>query len=405
MQIMRPQNSENVLAILYCCQPVAYNKMSLSWIMNNSTLNPQSNPRVLSLDVMRGLIMIFLGGESCLLYASLRDLHPSGVYLEIIDMLFEHHPWHGLHVWDLIQPAFMLMAGSALYLSYHFKLQKGISWEANFRHVAIRCLKLFLLGTGLHCVSKGQLVWELWNVLTQLSFTLLLAYIILRKSNRFQLIFSFLLLILTEVLYRYAQIPGYDQPFVIGKNFGSWMDMVLMGKLNNDGWVAINCIPSAAHTIWGVLAGKLLISAGNSQQKIRKLVIAGTIGVVVGYALDLFSITPIIKRICTSSFILASGGWVLLVLALLYWITDVKKVNRYAWIFVVVGMNSIFIYLFYGTVGYQWFNGIVAIFVKGFTGLMGIPDKIQALLSAIVTLFAEWYLCYWLYKKKIFFKL
>jgi predicted acyltransferase len=254
-------------------------------------------------------------------------------------------------------------------------------------------------------VNKGHLVWELWNVLTQLAFTTLVAYLIIRKSTRFQLMFSILLLILTEILYRYVQVPGYDQPFVIGKNFGSYMDMVLMGKTNEDGWVAINCIPTAAHTIWGVLAGKLLVGPRSANEKIRTLLIAGTIAVITGYALDLTSITPIIKRICTSSFILTSGGWVLMFLAFLYWITDVKNFNRYAWIFVMVGVNSIFIYIFYGTVGHQWFNGVVALFVKGFTGMIGVPEKLQALLSAIVTLCAELYLCYWLFKRKIYIKI
>ena len=369
--------------------------------MNKMNITQPKN-RVLSLDVMRGLVMILLAGESCLLYVSMRDLQPNGTSAWLVDLLFQHHPWNGLHLWDLIQPAFMLMAGSALYISYHNRVEKGISWEKNFRHVAIRCVKLFLLGVVIHCVDKGKLVWELWNVLTQLSITTLIAYLIIRKSNTFQVVFSLVLLIITEILYRYVQIPGYDQPFVIGKNFGSYVDMVLMGKINENGWVAINVIPTAVHTIWGVLAGKLLISQTTVSHKIKTLVVTGICALVIGYGLDLASITPIIKRISTSSFVLASGGWVLLFLALLYWITDVKKINRYAWLFVVVGMNAIFIYLFLDTVGYHWFNGFIAIFVKGFTGLLGIPEKVQALLSALVTLLAEWYLCYWLYKKKIF---
>jgi predicted acyltransferase len=368
-------------------------------------MSSQSKNRLLSLDVMRGMIMIFLAGESTLLYLSFRDLQPNGITASLFTLLFQHHPWNGLRLWDLIQPAFMLMAGSALYISYHNKLAKGISWEKNFKHVAIRCLKLFIFGTAIHCVDKGKLVWELWNVLTQLSVTTIIAYLIIRKSDAFQLIFSIALLILTEVLYRTILVPGYDQPFVIGKNFGSYVDMLLMGKINENGWVTINFIPTAAHTIWGVLAGKLLISQTQASHKIKVLVVAGVCGLIIGYGLDMTSITPIIKRISTSSFALASGGWVLLFLALLYWITDVKKFNRYAWIFVVVGMNSIFIYLFFETIGYHWLNGFIAIFVKGFTGLAGIPEKIQSLLSAIVTLFAECYLCYWLYQKKIFFKL
>ena len=361
--------------------------------------------RLLSLDVMRGMIMIFLAGESCLVYVALKDMSVDASYREVVDFLFQHHQWNGLHLWDLIQPAFMLMAGSALYISYHNKSQKGVSWEENFKHVAIRCLKLFILGTAIHCVDKGHLVWELWNVLTQLSFTTLIAYLIIRKSSSFQIAFSVGLLILTEVLYRFTNVPGYDQPFVIGHNFGSYVDMLVMGKINPNGWVFINILPTAAHTIWGVVAGRLLITQIPASEKIKKLLIAGVCALAMGFALDWGGITPIIKRIATSSFTLASGGWVLLFMAFLYWLIDVKKINRYAWLFTVVGMNSIFIYMFFETVGYHWFDGFVAIFVKGFTGLAGAPEKIQALLSALVTLFLECYLCYWLYKKKIFFKL
>jgi len=361
--------------------------------------------RLLSLDVMRGMIMIFLAGESCLVYVALKDMSVDASYREVVDFLFQHHQWNGLHLWDLIQPAFMLMAGSALYISYHNKSQKGVSWEENFKHVAIRCLKLFILGTAIHCVDKGHLVWELWNVLTQLSFTTLIAYLIIRKSSSFQIAFSVGLLILTEVLYRFTNVPGYDQPFVIGHNFGSYVDMLVMGKINPNGWVFINILPTAAHTIWGVVAGRLLITQIPASEKIKKLLIAGVCALAMGFALDWAGITPIIKRIATSSFTLASGGWVLLFMAFLYWFIDVKKINRYAWLFTVVGLNSIFIYMFFETVGYHWFDGFVAIFVKGFTGLAGAPEKIQALLSALVTLFLECYLCYWLYKKKIFFKL
>lgn len=360
--------------------------------------------RLLSLDVMRGLIMILLAAESCMLYESLATFDFTGISGAAVQQFF-HHPWHGLRFWDLVQPAFMTMAGASLFISFHYKKQKGIGWAENFKHIAIRCFKLFLFGTALHCVYAGRLVWELWNVLTQLSVTTIIAYLIIQTSDRFQVIFSLGLLLLTEILYRYVSVDGYTETFVSGKNFGNWMDMVLMGKVNTDGWVAINIIPTAAHTIWGVLAGKLLISSDTASKKITILLIAATACLLTGYTLDLTNITPIIKRISTSSFVLVSGGWVLMIMVLLYWITDIKKYQRFAWVFVVIGMNAIFIYLFFETVGHQWLNPVVGIFVKGFLGFTHMQEKWLEVCSAVVTLFVEWYLCLWLYKKKIFFKL
>lgn len=349
--------------------------------------------RLLSLDVMRGLIMILLAAESTSLYSRL-DKAVAGTWLQRVTEQFFHHDWHGLRFWDLIQPGFMTMAGSAMFLSFYFKQQKGITWKDNLPHILSRCLKLFLFGTALHCVYSGKLVWELWNVLTQLAFTTLIAYLIIRKSYLFQLIVSFGLILLSEVLYRTVLVGEFNQPFVMGKNFGSYTDMLVMGKINSGGWVFVNFIPTSAHTIWGVLAGKLFVDQRfQAGQKLRYLVGSGTVLLLVGYAADLGGLSPIIKRICTGSFVLVSGGWILLFMAFLYWLTDIRQANRYAWIFSVVGMNAIFIYLFFETVGHQWLNGVVAIFVQ------------QPILASLATLFILWYLCFFLYKKKIFFKL
>ncbi len=370
----------------------------------NGNAGKMQQQRLLSLDVMRGLIMILLAAESSLLYESLNNFLPNGFTNSIIRQFF-HHPWHGLHFWDLVQPAFMMMAGAALYISFYTKQKKGISWQQNFKHITIRCLKLFICGTALHCVYAGKIVWELWNVLTQLSITTLIAYLIIRKSVTFQIIVSVLLLLLTEFLYRLVLMPGYDQPFTEYKNFGAWMDIVLMGKINTDGWVAINFIPTAAHTIWGVLAGRLLIQPVEEFKKIKILLVASSIALLIGYGLDMLNVTPIIKRISTSAFTLVSGGWVIMMMTFLYWLTDIKGYKKYAWVFVVVGTNAIFIYLFFETVGVQWLNNTIAIFVNGVTRLLGATIKMQAVVAALISLCAEWYICYWLYKKKIFFKL
>ncbi|ALL06210.1 N-acetylglucosamine transporter [Pedobacter sp. PACM 27299] len=369
------------------------------------TADQSAKGRLVSLDVMRGMIMILLCAESCRVYEAIMQIDPEQPMGGLITQFF-HHPWHGLRFWDLVQPAFMFMAGAAMYISYSRKLEKGQSWGDNLPHILIRSLKLFICGVALHCIYADKPVWELWNVLTQLSFTMIIAYLIINRSSTWQLLFSICLLLLTEVLYRGLLMPGFDQPFAEGKNFGSYADTLLMGKINSDGWVAINCIPTAAHTIWGVLAGKLLISGNTASYKIKTLVIMGIIALIFGFSLDLSGITPIIKRISTSSFVLVSGGWVLLILAAVYWLVDVKNNVKYAWIFTVVGMNAIFIYLFFETVGVQWLNGKVAIFSGDLLHLfLNVPLNVAAVVSALTVLLVEWVLCYWLYQRNIFFKL
>src|SRR5579872_2614982 len=83
-----------------------------------------TNTRLLSLDFMRGLIMVLLAFESTGLYQHLAagtantPFHP--FFLQ-----FFHHPWHGLHAWDVVQPAFMFMAGAAMAYSLHRQRQDG----------------------------------------------------------------------------------------------------------------------------------------------------------------------------------------------------------------------------------------------------------------------------------------
>jgi predicted acyltransferase len=153
------------------------------------------------------------------------------------------------------------------------------------------------------------------------------------------------------------------------------------------------------------LAGKLLVSNYSAQQKVKYLLMAAFAGLILCFGLDLLNISPIIKRIATSSFTLASGGWVFLMMAFWYWLVDFKGYSKYAWIAVVVGANAIFIYLFFETVGYQWVNCFVAIFIKGFFGIAGVTPKISAVLSALATWLLEWGLCYWLARSKVFIKL
>ncbi len=362
--------------------------------------------RLLSLDFFRGATMLLLVAESTALWHVLMNEPVAGTFLEQVFLQFHHHPWAGLRFWDLVQPFFMFIVGVAMPLSFAKRVSRGEPVQRITRHILKRCFLLLLFGVGLHCIYKRELVWELWNVLTQLSATILIAYLLMRYKPRVQIIASIFLLLITEFAYRFFPLEGFDQPFTKDHNFGTWMDLLLMGKINpGGGWVAINFLPTAAHTIWGVVAGQLLLSNRTAWSKIKYLTTAGFVILVAGYLLHYTSVTPIIKRIATSSFVLASGGWSLLVLAFSYWFIDVRKINRWIFPFIVIGINPIFIYLFSQTAGAQWLNATTAIFTRGILGWFNTPEFWMNLVTALTILTLEWLLCLYLYRKRIFFKI
>ena len=368
-------------------------------MQSQSTL-PQ---RLASLDFLRGMTMVLLTLESTLLFDHLGPILQGTSAAPVLDQFF-HHPWHGLHFWDLVQPTFMFVAGVAL--AFSMKKHGQIhTWRQSFFKILKRCGWLFFWGVLDYAVRKNGLSFELWDVLTQLSFTTLVAFLIMNWSLPIQIVISGVCLIIPEFLYRYTHISGFDQPFTDQHNFGNYIDLILMNKINPGGWVAINCISTSAHTIWGVLAGKLLMSNQSGGQKIRYLLLASVILFLAGYGLDWSHITPIIKRIATSSFVLVSGGYCLLFLTICYGWIDVWKHRQRLLFFNLFARNSIFIYLFFEIVGDRWFTRYILTITGGILGMMHIPSLVASVLGSLVVFSLEAGLLYFLYVKKIFFRI
>lgn len=364
--------------------------------------NTLQSQRLLSLDFMRGFIMVLLAMESTGLYEHLFEA-TKGNFLNGFFLQFFHHPWNGLRFWDLIQPGFMFMAGVSMAYSLHKQTENGVPWNEQFKKILKRCFWLFFWGVLDYAVRPGGLSFELWDVLTQLSFTTLVAFLIFQWSVKAQIGVCIGLLLLTEILYRFTNVPGFDQPFTDQHNFGNYMDTVLMNKINDGGWVAINCIPTAVHTIAGVLVGKLFMS--NRTDKIKQMLLWSVVLLIFGFGLDFAGVTPIIKRIATSSFTLASLGWCLIGLAFCYWWIDLLNHKKYVQFFLVVGMNSIFIYLFFEIVGSRWFNEYIATIAHGVLSWVNTPEMLSNILASLCIFALEWTMCWFLYRKKVFFKL
>jgi len=371
--------------------------------MKNSDQFIQPQERILSVDFFRGLTMFLLIGESTMLYEHLNEFGGTGI-VHFFATQLSHHEWNGLRFWDLIQPFFMTIVGVAIPFAVSNRKKKGDSDSKILQHALKRSLLLLFFGWAVYCIGPGKIVWRFQNVLAQLSVTYIVAFLILNKSTRFQLSFTLLILLFIDLAYRFFPVEGFNQPWVPYKNLGAWFNQLVEGTDKTSIWATLNFVSTTAHTVWGVLAGKLLMSAKPAMEKVKILVIAGVIALAMGFGLDWLGITPVIKKIATSSFVFASAGWTMLALAFSYWLIDVRKYFiEGAKFFIIVGMNCIAIYLFFEVGGASL---LYKIFTPFTTSLLGWAGSITAgIATSIIVWAAQWYMCYWLYKNKLFIKI
>jgi len=369
---------------------------------NSQPINPVIIGRVTSIDFFRGFTMFLLAGEATELYGQLEKSHVG--IIQFIGIQFSHHEWHGLHFWDLIQPFFMFIVGVAIPFAVANRLKKGDSIQTITRHAIKRSCLLLFLGWALYFADAGKLVFRFQNVLAQLSVTYLVAFLIRNKSFKFQLIFTFVILVLIDLAYRFFPVEGFNHPWVNYENLGAWFNNKIEGVDKASEWATLNFVSTTAHTVWGVMCGKLLMSDKPIAKKIQILLVAGVSALVIGYSLDLLNITPIIKKIATSSFVFASGGWAILALCFSYWLIDVrKKFISGSKMFIIVGMNSIFIYLFFSIGGAHLIRRIVAPFSNLIFSWTG--EGTVEIITSLGIWAVMWYMCYWLYKNKMFIKI
>jgi len=355
--------------------------------------------RVLSIDAFRGFTMIFMLGEGF----GLLEFRGNSI-LAPIAAQFQHVDWNiaiprDLHFWDLIQPFFMFIVGLVMPIAFAKRWAAGETWTQSVLHVLKRSALLILFGLIARSVQANRPVIDLINVLAQVAFTYLVAFLLLRTNWKTQAAAAFGLLAVHWAIYQFATAPGVQGPWVKDANIGWYLDRMILGKNWSGSYASINCISSAANTIFGMMTGELLVSALPLSRKLRIIAVTGILGIIAGFALSLA--IPMNKKIWTASFAIYSTGATLLALLLLYWIFDVKQKRRWATLFVIVGANSIFIYLFHEIL-HRWMMQTAGIFTHWAVDWWGPEAKAVTVLTVLA--FEIW-VCAWLYRRKIFFKL
>jgi predicted acyltransferase len=146
---------------------------------------------------------------------------------------------------------------------------------------------------------------------------------------------------------------------------------------------------------FGVLAGHWLRSSQTQNRKVLGLLGAGTTCILISLVWD--KSFPIIFRLWSSSYAMLVIGISAILLALFFWLIDVRGYKKWAFPFVVVGMNSITIY-FVQRFLISPLSSIYLCMVSGIPGFF--PGCFHCSLRA----YREMAVLYYLYKKNIFLK-
>lgn len=371
--------------------------------------------------------------------------------------------------WDLIQPAFMFMVGVAMPFSYSKRTTIGQSTSRRLFHALWRALVLVLLGVFLS--SRGTTNWVFTNVLCQIGLGYFFVYLLLGRKLWIQLTALAAILGGSWFFFFQHSVPDdydfsavnasvergeiytgqyspehfvawsknsnaaheFDRQFLnllrnpgdeslaaagIERDAESWAPQPVVEILfanpevfefQKNGYQTLNFVPSMGTMLLGVICGQLLLSSFGPWKKLGILLGAGAACMLLGLLAGEFA-CPIVKKIWTPSWTLFSGAYVIWLLALFYFLFDILPLKILAFPLVVVGMNSILMYMM-GQLMRDW--TIDRIIETHFSGLIRTAlgtdalndDMFGRLILPIAAAIVFWLIAYWCYRKRLFIRI
>ena len=364
----------------------------------------KSNKRLLSLDVFRGLTIIFM-----------IIVNDPGSWSHVYAPLL-HANWNGLTPTDYIFPSFIFIIGVSIVLSLTKQSEKGMNRKQLVQKILLRSLKIYSLGLFLWLWPSFDFDRIRWvGVLPRISLVFMVcALLFLYTKRKTQLIIAFVILVIYWLVMMYLPVPGIGMPDLSepGKNWANYMDQrYLPGYLWRETWDPegiLSSFPAVVSGLLGMMAGFILISETKLKDKLIRLFLLSASLLIMGDITQYFM--PLNKSIWSSSFVLIAGGISCLLLAcFVYWI-DIKGQDSKLKFARVFGVNSIFAYslagIFY-TIFYSeklWGISLSTFYMEQVIAI-GLPPKLGSLLYALFYVFVIWIPTYQLFKRKIYIKL
>lgn len=284
----------------------------------------------------------------------------------------------------------MLMVG----VSVPFSFLRG----RDMRRVWMRAIVLFLLGslrTSLH--GRPELM-ELSSALQPIAVAYLAACYLTVRSRRVQIAAAVLILLAHGLVLALVPAPGVPAAsYEKGHNVVASVDLAVLGRTHAEGWgTVLTTAPTISTTILGLIFGQLLLAGCPHLRFTTVVLITGTACLAAGFALS--PIIPIIMKLWTVTYALASMGWACLIFAAFYWIIDARGYRRWAFVLTVIGMNALAAYLGPSIVPVQRIAGIFTNPIAQHIGAYG------RVISTGAVLLINWAVLFWMYRRKIFLR-
>jgi heparan-alpha-glucosaminide N-acetyltransferase len=385
--------------------------------------------RLMSLDAYRGAIMLLMASSGLGLGTVAKQFPDSHIW-QFLRQQTDHAPWAGCTLWDIIQPAFMFMVGVALPWSLANRRARGQRCGPMFGHALFRALVLVLLAVFLTSAWSKQTVWSFSNVLAQIGLGYPVVFLLAFTKPRTQWLAACGILFAYWVAFALYPLPPAgldwssvgvpaDWPHLTGfaahweknTNFAAAFDRWFLNlfphetpfAFSSGGYQTLNFVPSIATMVFGLLAGGLLRSSLPITGKLKRLVLCGLAGILLGQVLALTGLCPIVKRIWTPAWALYSAGWAALLLAGFVAVIEWRGWRRWAFPFVVVGLNPITLYCMWQLMvpfvrdnlqrhlGRHVFESL---------GAVGAP-----IVERVAVLLVFWLILLWMYRRKIFLRI
>ena len=375
---------------------------------DSSSVVPQpvpSSPRLMSLDALRGFDMFWIAGGAGIFRAFTGDT--KNEFLRSVGDQFKHVEWEGFRFYDLIFPLFLFLIGVAIPFALSKRLARGDSKPRIYGHLLLRVAILVVFGMMINgnLLSLNPKEMNItYSVLQMLALGYLVASILYMHLNiPLQILATAALLGGYWALQTFMPVPEFGPGvYERGKMFGDWLNDQILGDWQTKwrfGWI-LGIMPHSATAMLGVLAGQLLRSGRRNATKVVVLILLGLGCLAAGWFWSYQF--PIIKNRWTSTFALWAGGWSYLLLALFFLVIDVWKLQRWAFPFMVIGANSIFVYMAWSLCSTA-FKTVADRFLIGLKHFACLAPW-YAGISATGAFLVFWILLWYMYRNKTFIR-